>query len=255
MDTDAIPLLVGHRGDMVHYPENTWPALRAAVEAGACWLEFDVQMCADGRFVLLHDADFRRTGNDPRQVFDLDLAACRRISVHYPERFADRFSPAPPPLLDEVLAWLCGYPELRAMVEIKTESLQHFGREAVMAALLAALAPLRRRCVLISFDHEALRLARRQAGLEVGWVLHRYDGESRRRAEGLRPQYLICNHRKINHHETPWRGDWRWMLYDIREPRQALQRAGQGVELIETGDITRMLKHPRLARRACAHGL
>ncbi len=255
MTTERIPQLVGHRGDMVQYPENSWPALQAAVDAGACWLEFDVQMCADGGFVLLHDAGFQRTGNDPRDVFGLDAQACSRISVHDCKRFGEDFFPAPTPLLDDVLEWLSAYPDVRAMVEIKTQSLQHFGREAVMCALLNVMAPYRDQCVLISFDDEALHLAGKSMAPELGWVLHKYNDAYRERAERLKPHYLICNDRKIPPYETPWPGSWRWMLYDIRDPQQALDWAQRGVDLIETGDICRLLKHPRLARRGCRHGL
>jgi glycerophosphoryl diester phosphodiesterase len=63
--TEPLPELVAHRGSLLRYPENTWLGLEAALKAGACWLEFDIQMCADGRFVLLHDADFNRTAKHP----------------------------------------------------------------------------------------------------------------------------------------------------------------------------------------------
>ncbi len=255
MQTDTIPQLVSHRGDMVQYPENSWPALQAAVDAGACWLEFDIQMCADGNFVLLHDSDFRRTGNDPGRIFELDTASCRRISVHYPEKFGQRFSPAPPPLLNEVLQWLADYPDVRAMVEIKSESLEHFGHEQVMHPLLDILGPRHEQCVLISFDEKALRAAQQHTALETGWVLRACNEAHRKRAQQLNPQYLICNDRKIPAQEIPWPGSWHWMLYDMMDPDKILRRARQGFELIETGDITRLLKHPLLARRACHHGL
>lgn len=255
MTTDNIPQLVGHRGDMLKHPENSWPALRAAVDAGACWLEFDVQMCADGTFVLLHDTDFQRTGADARSVFELDAETCKTLSVHHPDRFGNRFNPAPTPLLDEVLKWLSTQPDVRAMVEIKTESLEHFGRETVMQALLETLNPYQDQCVLISFDDVVLKIAREHTSLELGWVVFRYDDEHRQRAEQLKPQYLICNQRKVPQQEPLWPGDWRWMLYDILEPEQALNWAQQGIDLIETGDITRLLKHPQLAKRGCRHGL
>ncbi len=255
MTTDKIPQLVGHRGDMLQHPENSWAALRAAVEAGACWLEFDVQMCADGKFVLLHDANFQRTGADTQSVFDLDAESCRNISVHYPEIFADRFVPAPTPLLDEVLEWLSTQPGVGAMVEIKSESLEHFGREIVMRALLDTLGDYQAQCVLISFDDAALRYAARHTSLELGWVVAQYNDAHRQRAEQLKPHYLICNQRKVQPGEPLWSGDWRWMLYDILEPSQALAWAQQGVDLIETGDITRLLKHPQLAKRSCRRGL
>ena len=255
MTTDKIPQLIGHRGDMLQHPENSWPALRAAVDAGACWLEFDVQMCADGKFVLLHDADFQRTGADTRCVFELDAESCRNISVHHPAIFEDRFDPAPTPLLDEVLEWLSTLPDVRAMVEIKSESLEHFGHEIVMRALLETLKEHQNQCVLISFDDTALQFAADHASLELGWVIYKYDDAHRQRAEHLKPQYLICNQQKVPLHEPLWAGDWRWMLYDIMEPAQALKWAHQGIDLIETGDITRLLKDSLLAKRSCRHGL
>ncbi len=255
MTTEPVPQLVAHRGDMQQYPENSWPALRAAVEAGACWLEFDVQMCADGSFVLLHDTDFQRTGLDTRQVFDLDSETCRNISVHQPDCFKNCFVPTPVPQLDEVLAWLDTLPAVRAMVEIKAESLDHFGCETVMQALLETLTPHSEHCVLISFNDEALQFASRHASLELGWVIHRYDDLHKQRAEQLNPHYLICNQQKIPSHKALWAGAWRWMLYDIRDPQQAIEWAQQGIDLIETGDIIRLLKHPLLARRGCRHGL
>jgi glycerophosphoryl diester phosphodiesterase len=53
--------LVAHRGYSAHYPENTMIAARAAIAAGACGIELDVQMCADGRFVVMHDDNLLRT--------------------------------------------------------------------------------------------------------------------------------------------------------------------------------------------------
>ena len=47
--------LVAHRGYAARYPENTRESLAAAVRAGARFLEFDVQLSADGVPVLLHD--------------------------------------------------------------------------------------------------------------------------------------------------------------------------------------------------------
>ena len=64
--------LVAHRGDAARFPENTVPALRGALDAGARWLECDVQLSRDRVPMLLHDGDLARTFDDPRSVFDLD---------------------------------------------------------------------------------------------------------------------------------------------------------------------------------------
>jgi glycerophosphoryl diester phosphodiesterase len=250
-----VPTLVAHRGYMELYPENTWVGLQAALKAGACWVEFDLQMCADGHFILLHDADFQRTSKLPLSVFDISGGQLAGISVHEPERLGDRHAPLPVSGLDTVLQKLSGFSNARAMVEIKQESLEHWGTEQVMEALLEKLDPYRSQCVLISYSDRALDYARQRSPIDIGWVLDVYDRQHLSRAQSLRPQFLICNAGKIPPQQEPWAGSWQWMLYDITDPALALQWAARGADLIETRDIGAMLKHPLLARKACAHGL
>ncbi len=255
MNEQRIPQLVAHRGYMHQYPENTWAGLEAALQAGACWLEFDIQMCADGRFILLHDADFNRTGSNPRSVFDADSQTLQHISVHEPARFGNRFYPETAPDLEPVLKQLAAFPKVRAMVEIKDESLDHWGLEKVMNTLLETLAPFQHQCVLIAYSDAALEYAQQQGDMDIGWILRSYDQQHLERAKRLGPQFLICNERKIPPKETPWRGNWRWMLYDISDPQSAVQWSARGVGLIETRDIKTLLQHPLLASQACQHGL
>lgn len=54
-------LVIAHRGDRAHAPENTMEALVRGVEAGADALEFDVRLTRDGVPVLMHDASVERT--------------------------------------------------------------------------------------------------------------------------------------------------------------------------------------------------
>ncbi len=255
MTDQPIPQLVAHRGYLLRYPENTWPGLEAALEAGACWLEFDIQMCADGSFVLLHDADFRRTAQRPESVFESASGDIGAISVHEPARFGHEFAPVAAPLLDAVLERLKAFPDCHAMVEIKHESLQRWGIAAVMDTLLRTLEAFAAQCVVISYSHAALRYARQHGSLEIGWVLRSYDERQLERAQALEPDILICNQDKIEAGQALWQGRWQWMLYDIVEPQRALDWALRGATLIETADIGTMLEHPALARKACRHGL
>lgn len=253
INEERIPALVAHRGYMHTYPENTWLGLEAALKAGACWIEFDLQMCADGRFVLLHDADFKRTANSPASVFDLSTEQLVEISVHEPTRFGARYAPLKVVDLDTVLLKLSAFPHARAMVEIKQESLQRWGLERVMDALLDKLASCHDQCVLISYNHRALSYSRKRDTIDIGWVLAAYDQAHLSRARQLKPQFLICNERKIPQQESPWTGPWQWMLYDISDPAVALRWAARGIDLIETGAIGSMLQDPLLARKTCPH--
>jgi len=79
------PLIVAHRGDSSHAPENTLEAGRCGHEAGAEAWEIDVQLSRDGVPVVIHDESLLRTTDvarrfaaDPRAasgffVSDFDL--------------------------------------------------------------------------------------------------------------------------------------------------------------------------------------
>src|SRR3984957_6809237 len=55
------PVVVAHRGDSFHAPENTLEAARLAQQAGADAWELDVQLTRDGVPVVLHDESLLRT--------------------------------------------------------------------------------------------------------------------------------------------------------------------------------------------------
>jgi glycerophosphoryl diester phosphodiesterase len=61
------PLIVAHRGDSFHAPENTLEAARRARAAGADAWELDVQLTRDGVPIVLHDASLVRTTNVVRR--------------------------------------------------------------------------------------------------------------------------------------------------------------------------------------------
>jgi glycerophosphoryl diester phosphodiesterase len=55
------PLVIAHRGDSFHAPENTLEAARLAREASADAWELDVQLTRDGVAVVIHDESLVRT--------------------------------------------------------------------------------------------------------------------------------------------------------------------------------------------------
>jgi glycerophosphoryl diester phosphodiesterase len=242
-----IPILVAHRGYMEKYPENTLSALGAALEAGACLIEFDIQMDAARQLILLHDDSFKRTGNSESSVFALREYA--GISVHEPKRFAASFEPEPVPLLTQAIELLMQYPESTAFVEIKQESIDRWGMEAVVDEVLSCTDRAGQQCVIIADNLDALLYARSTSGTRIGWVIHRYDERHRLQAGEHVPDFMICNYRRIS--AELWQGGWQWMLYDISDPALALEWARKGAQLIETRDIGGMLQHSLLRQRAC----
>jgi len=242
-----IPVLIAHRGYMEKFPENSLSAIRAALDTGACMVEFDVQMDANDQLVVLHDDNFKRTAGISQSVFKQQDYT--QISVHEPSRFADAYNPEPVPRLAQVMELLLQYPDSTAFVEVKEESIQQWGMEDVMDQVLACIEQARHQCVIISDYLDALLYANNKSDHKIGWVIHRYDDFHHELADKHVPDFLICNYRRIN--SDLWQGDWQWMLYDISDPELALKWAQEGAELIETRDIGGMLQHPILQQRAC----
>jgi glycerophosphoryl diester phosphodiesterase len=79
---DGRCLRLAHRGDARRAPENTIPALLAALTLDACdGLEFDVRVSADDEPVLLHDETLRRVQGRPDPVHELTAAELEAVGV------------------------------------------------------------------------------------------------------------------------------------------------------------------------------
>lgn len=244
------PTLVAHRGYAARYPENTLPALQAAVDAGAHWLEFDVQLSADRVPVLLHDTTLERTAARAGSVFELTARQLSAAAAGEPARFGDRFPDVTVPTLAEVVAWLVMQPLVHAFVEIKTESLRRFGNAAVLSAVPRVLEPVRERCVLISYDDAFLSLARQTVPMRIGWVAAEWNDDYARRARRLAPEFLFCNHTRLPPEPQPlWPGPWRWVVYEVTDPVQALALAARGIAFVESMAVGELLADARLQGR------
>jgi glycerophosphoryl diester phosphodiesterase len=57
-------IVVSHRGDHTHAPENTLAAYGNAIAAGADYVEIDLRTTADSQLVIMHDASVNRMTND-----------------------------------------------------------------------------------------------------------------------------------------------------------------------------------------------
>lgn len=56
-------IVIAHRGASSYAPENTLPAFRLALDMGADYIEYDLQVTKDKQLVILHDETLERTTN------------------------------------------------------------------------------------------------------------------------------------------------------------------------------------------------
>ena len=143
--------IVAHRGASHAAPENTLASQRLAWAEGADAVETDIHLTRDGRIIVLHDANCRRTTGRDAEIADLTFAEARTLDAG---KWKDaRFAGERLPSLDEQLALV---PEgKRLLVEIKT------GPEIVpeLARVLAHAGAAASRVTAISFNFDALRAA------------------------------------------------------------------------------------------------
>lgn len=111
-------LVCGHRGASGHAPENTIAAFREALEAGATWIEFDVQLTADGEVIVLHDTYLERTTDLKQRVRPSTLTLAELKKLDAGSWFGPGFAGERIPTLDEVLEEFKG--KLGFNVEIKS---------------------------------------------------------------------------------------------------------------------------------------
>src|SRR5258708_12492052 len=117
------PLVIAHRGDSAHRPENTLAAFASALEIGAAIAEFDVHLTRDGEVVVIHDATLDRTTNGHGAVRNMTLAEIRRLSAGYPARFGSTYRGERVPTLGEVLGLL--RERAQALIKIKPDPATH----------------------------------------------------------------------------------------------------------------------------------
>jgi len=157
------PLVIAHRGDSAHRPENTLAAFAGALELGVSAVELDIQLTRDGHVVVIHDVDLERTTSGRGDVRQLTLAEVRAVSAGYPDRFGGDWAGERVPTLAEALALLRD--RARAMIELKAESVTEDETGGLEARAVAEIcrAGMADKVALISFDQRAILRLRRLA--------------------------------------------------------------------------------------------
>jgi glycerophosphoryl diester phosphodiesterase len=93
---------------------------------------------------------------------------------------------------------------------------------------------VRERCVLISFDADACRLARASGAVKVGWVLDGDPVQLRSLLDLMQPEYAFCDHRRLPAGRLLPPGAWTWVVYEVTDATQALDLAARGAAMVET---------------------
>jgi glycerophosphoryl diester phosphodiesterase len=146
-------LVIGHRGNAAHAPENTIESFAQAVSLGVDALELDVRLTRDGVPVVIHDATMARTTNRGGSVADLTLYEIRRadagvwFSPDDGTSFPYRGRGLTVPTFAEVLA---AFPHTPLLIEVKVPE------AALPVGAAISRANAADRCLLASMQGSAV---------------------------------------------------------------------------------------------------
>lgn len=235
--------LVAHRGESADYPENTLAAMLAALQAGARYLECDIQLSADSVAMILHDSKMgRTTALDQGRVWDYDAAQLHNTNAGYAERFGDKYSEVTIPTLQDLVDLLRQWPQAHVFVELKRASISRFGPELVINSVLPVLKPIQGRYTLISYNYPILLDLKINYAQPVGWVSDVVDETVLQHASQLAPECLITDADTLKPTFVQAEQPWDWMIFEVNQPPLAEQWLQTGVRYIETNRIQNFIQ-------------
>ena len=149
------PWIIAHRGASGYAPENTLAAFERAVALGAQFIETDLHLTRDARFVAIHDKTLERTTNGQGAVRERSLSELRELDAGM--WFDRQFMGQQIPTLEEVLEF-ARENDVVFYLEIKYDAA--WGMHHALQAALAG-AGNAARTIVISFDPATLDAVRR----------------------------------------------------------------------------------------------
>ena len=234
LDHDKPVLIIAHRGASAEAPENTLAAVRAALEAGAHWVEIDVQESADGTVWVFHDSDFKRMGGSGKPIWEMRDSEIGAMDVGSWKN--PRFAEERPPRLSEVLS-LC---KDRAGVLIELKYYGHNQNLEERVVGIVEAAGMTEQVMIMSLNHQGIRKIRE---LRPHWKAGLLSSVALGNVTRLKLDFLGINARTTSR-KLIREADRRGMdvyVWTVNQPIDMSQMLGRGVD----GLIT---DHPALAR-------
>jgi glycerophosphoryl diester phosphodiesterase len=220
--------VIAHRGASGDAPENTMAAFRRAVEAGAEFIETDLQLSRDARLVAMHDDLLDRTTNGHGPISAKTLEELRQLdagSWFSSEGFAGQRIPT----LDEVLAFGREH-DIGLYLEMKAPAVS--GAEHTLVGALRESGEIVR-TVVLSFDPGLLAHVRSFEPLIVtGYLCDKTTPDVVRQAIDAGARQLLPRADRITAElvERAHQGDLKVVTWTVNEPEQAKALVAAGVD-------------------------
>jgi len=222
--------LVAHRGDQETFVENTLEAFQQASDAGALFVECDIQFTKDLIPIVFHDENLKRL-----YLMDFAISGLHGFDINALGTLYQI------PKLSELLVWLEQHPKITLFLEVKPDILQRLSADEVADLLFEiVVASLNNQLVIISESVQTLEACAAKFSCSMGWVAEGDDVPSRALEQHM--DYIFMSADDVAN--IP---DWKQKgikvgVYTINDAARAFDILEMGADLIETNYFSRMLR-------------
>ena len=168
-------VVIAHRGASGYAPEHTFAAYKMAMDMGADYIEFDLQMTKDGALICLHDETLDRTTNvkdiftkrESYYVSEFTIDEIKKLDAGawfnkvYPDKAKDEYVGLKIPTIDEAIKFIedNGSGKFNYYIETKSPDIYPGMEEKLLEKL--RLYNVNDKTIIQSFSSESLRKIRK----------------------------------------------------------------------------------------------
>ncbi len=234
------PIFIAHRGYAAAYPENTLVALDAAQQAGAKYLEVDIQLTADGIPVLFHDRDLQRLCQQTGAIHDYSLVELEKFSVSYNEKFSDKFANNKITTLQTFITYLKERPQVKAFIELKRLMIDTFGMDKVLETLLPMFEGMNQQVSFISYNQEILQRIHNETDFSTGIVVDEWSDYNKN--ADWQSEWLFCSAQGLPKDNAELEVNTKVAVFEVGNIGLARHLLARGINHLETFCIKEMLQ-------------
>jgi len=219
------PIFIAHRGYAAAFPENSLIALDAARQAGATFVEVDIQLSADQIPVLFHDRDLQRLCQQTGAIHDYTFSQLEKFNVT--------------DALSVFIDYLKEHPELNAFIELKRSMIEKFGEECVLDVILPLFEGMKEQINFISYNQSILKNIHDNTDYATGIVVDEWDEYNKQAA--WQSEWVFCSAEGLPEDNTELKINSKIAVFEVGNVELANKLLNKGICYLETFRIKEML--------------
>ena len=233
------PIFIAHRGYTAAYPENTLIAIEAAQQAGAEYVEVDIQLSADHVPVLYHDRDLTRLCQQSGAIHDYTFSQLDEFYVTDADKFADKYAKNKITSLQCLVDYLKKYPALNVFIELKRLMIDTFGEELVLKKILPLFEGMGNQISFISYNQSILKNIHDNSNYATGIVVDEWS--ELEKDLNWEPEWIFCSYEGLPENNEELQTKSKVAIFEVGNIGLAKHLLARGITYLETFRIKEML--------------